>query len=94
MKAKWRNGDPLGSEREKSTAQRKSGRDPGLTPTEQHRKAQLMRQFLRLDGPKGSTEEYRNSPVWCACGRGMNRRGKRGDTLPCAKCRPDLKAAA
>lgn len=36
----------------------KESKDPGLTPTERHQKNQLMRQFLRVDGPKGASLEY------------------------------------
>jgi hypothetical protein len=66
----WQNGDPVHSERGKSTEQRKSSRDPGLTPTEVHRKAQLMRQFLQLDGPKGSSEQFRRNYDAINWGRG------------------------
>lgn len=59
MKSSRVNGDPIGSEREKSSSRRKAGRDPGLTPTERHRKAALMRQFMALDGPKGTSEQFR-----------------------------------
>lgn len=66
MKSHRVDGDPVGSEapRGKSRFQRKSGRDPGFTPTEHHQKAQLMRQFMR--NPEGSpnTEAYRNASCW------------------------------
>ena len=64
-------GDPHGSERArgKASSRRKSGRDKGLTPTEQAKKDSLMRQFLQLDGPKGNSEAYVNSAIWCHCGR-------------------------
>lgn len=42
----------------RSATIRKEGRDPGLTPTEKHRKDQLMRQFVRGDGAKGTSPEY------------------------------------
>lgn len=32
-----------------------------FTPTEQRRKAQIMRQFLKIDGPKGTTEQFRKN---------------------------------
>jgi hypothetical protein len=32
--------------------------DGGYTPTEQHIKANLMRQFMAIDGPKGASKEY------------------------------------
>lgn len=72
-------GDPVGAEarRGKDTSRRKSGRDPGWTPTEERRRNELMRQFLKLDGPKGSTKAYRESKVWCWCGR-MNGTHKHG----------------
>lgn len=41
---------------------RKKGRDgKPFTPTEQHRKETLMRQFLAIDGPKGVSEQYRQN---------------------------------
>lgn len=61
------NGDPLGSERPrgKDRSERRSRFDPGFTPTEQHIKNGLMRQFMK--NPEGSTnsEAYRNSSIWC-----------------------------
>lgn len=54
--------DPHGSERPrgKDRSQRKSGRDPGLTPTEKVIKARLMNQFRRTgEGPGGNSEAYR-----------------------------------
>jgi len=63
MKHKRHPEDPVGAElpRGKSAYQRKSGRDPGLTPTERHQKAQLMRQFLsRAKGAgTGNSAEFR-----------------------------------
>lgn len=60
-------GDPIGAEapRGKSRYQRKSGRDPGLTPTEVHQKNLLMRQFMK--NPEGTinSEAYKTSAVWC-----------------------------
>ena len=64
-------GDPQGSEkpRGKDRSERRGRFDPGWTPTEQHIKNGLMRQFMR--NPEGSpnTEAYRNAPCWCWCGR-------------------------
>ncbi len=60
----WTSGDPPVS-MGKSVSQRKSARDGGLTPSEQHKKNALMRQFMRLDGPKGSSPEYIASAIWC-----------------------------
>lgn len=52
--------DPIGSElpKGKSCAQRRSSRDSGLTPTEAHRKNELMRQFLQRDGSQGNSRAY------------------------------------
>ncbi len=54
--------DPIGSEhsRGKSTFRRKSGRDTdGLTPSELHQKAELMRQFMtNPEGPGGRSQAY------------------------------------
>lgn len=64
-------GDPIGSEapRGKARFQRKSGRDPGFTPTEKLHKAKLMKQFCK--NPEGSpnTEAYRNASCWDENGR-------------------------
>lgn len=60
--------DPIGSEtsRGKDCSKRLSSKDgPHWTPTEQHQKNQLMRQFLKRDGSQGASEAYVNSPVWC-----------------------------
>jgi len=61
-------GDPLGSERGRSVSQRKSGRDPGFTPTEQRKKNELMKQFQRNSegGGVGNSAAYRASPLWCS----------------------------
>lgn len=77
------NGDPIDiGPRGKSNAQRKGRYDGGLTGTERHIKNGLMRQFMRTgEGEGGNSEAYRNSPVWCACGR-LKAEGK--DT--CARC--------
>lgn len=65
--------DPIGSEkpRGKDCSERRSSRDPGLTPTEQHRKNNLMRQFMRTGegGGSGNTEAYRNASCWDERGR-------------------------
>lgn len=82
--------DPIGSDkpRGKSNYRRKSGRDPGLTPTEQHQKNELMRQFMKNPegGGIGNTDAYRSAECWCECGRlKLSELGK------CAQC---AKAAA
>lgn len=86
-------GDPhyLKRENTKSHHARKGRDDKGLTPTEQRRKAVLMRQFMKNHEGTTNSAAYMNSPVWCRCGRGMNRPGRHGDTIPCSKCRPDLR---
>jgi hypothetical protein len=86
-------GDPANLKRELGTAHQRKGRyDPGWTPSEQRMRAKLMRQFIRrFDGPCGNTSDYLNSAVWCACGRGINRRGINGETVPCVKCAPDAR---
>ncbi len=65
--------DPIGSDasRGKNRERRKHRKDgPTLTPTEQHKKNVLMRQFMRTgEGPGGNTEAYRSSSAWCGCGR-------------------------
>ena len=76
--------NPIGSDapRGKARSQRKASRDGNtFTPTEQHRKNELMRQFMRTgEGSGGRSAEYVNSPVWCgSCGRRMN---------PCPNCAP------
>lgn len=66
------NGDPPLSERPrgKDRSMRKSSRDGStLTPTEQRTKARLMKQFVKGDGPRGNSEAYRASGIWCHCGR-------------------------
>jgi hypothetical protein len=72
--------DPIGSDkpRGKNRSMRKHRNDAGLTPTETHRKAQLMRQFLALDGPKGASLEYINSPIWCPSCSGRRMRLEAG----------------
>lgn len=88
--------DPYGSEvpRGKASYRRKSGRDPGLTPTEQHHKNKLMRQFMR--NPEGTVNPiaYTQSAVWCECGRGLNRRAVDGSTVPCKRCAPNAEVVA
>lgn len=62
-----KNGDPhhIGK-RGKAASQRKGRYDGSFTPTEQRLKDKLMRQFIRgYDGPRGTSLEYINSPVWC-----------------------------
>lgn len=60
--------DPVGSHvpRGKARSQRKASRDPGFTPTEQHRKNALMRQFMvnPEGGGTGNTEAYRAASCW------------------------------
>lgn len=67
MKSHRVDGDPIGSEkpRGKSAYQRKSGRDPGLTPTEQHQKNVLMRQFMRNPEGTQNTSAYKEAECWC-----------------------------
>lgn len=91
------NGDPTHLKRSntKSHHARKGRYDGSFTNSEQRLKNKLMRQFIKgYDGPRGNSEAYVNSAVWCACGHGMNRKSQNGDIIPCAKCRPDLKATA
>lgn len=54
-------GDPVGSESEKSLSQRRGRYDPGWTPTESRMRDQLMRQFTRTggEGTCGNSEAYR-----------------------------------
>ncbi len=64
--------DPIGSDapRGKNREKRKHRNDPGLTPTEQHIKNNLMNQFRRTgEGPGGHSEAYRSASIWCECGR-------------------------
>jgi hypothetical protein len=88
--------DPIGSEtpRGKASFRRKSGRETGLTPSEQHHKNQLMRQFMR--NPEGTVNPvaYTSSAVWCCCGRGLNRRGIDGSTVPCRRCAPEAQVVS
>jgi hypothetical protein len=68
MRSDWHNGDPPGSEAPRGkNRERRKGRYDGntWTPTEQHIKNGLMRQFMK--NPEGSTnsEAYRNSSIWC-----------------------------
>jgi hypothetical protein len=60
-------GDPANiGRRGKARSQRRGRYDPGFTPTEQRVKAKLMRQFIKgYDGPRGTTEAYRSSAIWC-----------------------------
>lgn len=61
------NGDPVHSERGRSVSQRKAGREPGFTPTEQRVRERCMRQFMRNPegGGVGNSTAYVNSEVWC-----------------------------
>lgn len=61
-------GDPGSLKREntKSRHTRKGKHDPGLTPTEQHRKNALMRQFMSCHEGERNSDAYRNSAVWCS----------------------------
>lgn len=73
--------DPIGSDapRGKNLEQRKHSRDGNtLTPTEQHIKNGLMRQFMvnPEGGGVGNSGAYRSSPVWCDCGRRMKAEGQ------------------
>lgn len=67
MKVGWQNGDPQGSEkaRGKDRSERRGRFDPGLTPTEQHIKNNLMRQFMRNPEGEPPSEAYKNAPCWC-----------------------------
>jgi hypothetical protein len=52
MSAEWRKG----------MGQKKRADDgPSWTPTESRRRDQLMRQFVKGDGPKGNSAEYRSN---------------------------------
>lgn len=57
--------DPIGSDkpRGKATGQRKAGRDgPNWTPTELHRRNQLMRQFMRTgEGGGGNSNAFKDN---------------------------------
>lgn len=48
----------------------------------------ILRQFLSLESGNYGRSSYRESSVWCKCGRRMNRRGKTGP-VPCISCAPD-----
>lgn len=66
--------DPIGSDapKGKDCGRRLSSRDgKPFTPSEQRLKNQLMRQFIKGDGPKGNSAAYLAAPCWCACGRLM-----------------------
>lgn len=91
-----KNGDPTRLKRAntKSHHARKGRYDGSFTPSEQRLKNKLMKQFTRLEGPSGNSAAYLESPVWCACGFGMNRRGVDGSTVPCRKCAPNAKVEA
>lgn len=58
------NGDPLHiGPRGKARSQRKSGRDPGMTPTERTKKDSLMKQFCKNTATVscGASPEYRRN---------------------------------
>lgn len=76
--------------RGKNREMRKGKYDGGYTPTEQRKKDQLMRQFLKNDGPgMGASEAFRTSPVWCSsCG---NKFKTEGSNL-CEKCLSEVAA--
>ena len=77
--------DPIGSHepRGKDTSQRKHRNDPGWTPTEEHQRNQLLRQFMK--NPEGSAHQdvgaYKAASCWCECGRGL-----KNESGSCAKC--------
>ena len=90
IKGGWEQGgryssDPIGSQhtvgRSRSLGQTKSGRDPGLTPTERTHKGKLMKQFCSLESGIEDPVAYRASPCWCDCERGL-----RGESGKCARC--------
>lgn len=89
-------GDPsFIGKRGKKASMRKGRYDGSYTPSEQRLKAKLMRQFIKgFDGPRGNSSAYLDSPVWCACGSGMNRRAVDGSTVACARCAPEAKVMA
>lgn len=60
-------GDPMGSEkpRGKERSERRGRFDPGFTPTEQHIKNGLMRQFMKNPEGSPSSAAYRNASIWC-----------------------------
>lgn len=88
-------GDPgFIGKRGKAASMRKGRYDGSWTPSEQRKRDQLMKQFCSLEGVNGNTAAYRNSACWCACGRGMNRRGADGvTTVPCVRCEPHAEVA-
>lgn len=62
------NGDPSKLKRDNTKSHhRRMGRyDGSYTPSEKRLKAKLMRQFIKgYDGPRGTTEAFRNAAVWC-----------------------------
>lgn len=89
---KYRN-DPPGSmkPRGKARSARKSGRDgKTLTGTEQRKKNELMRQFMKNPegGGTGNTEAYRTASCWCPCGRHLKADGR--DLCSCCTIGQDL----
>lgn len=53
----------------------------------------ILKQFCSLESGNFARSGYRESGIWCGCGRRMNRRGKDGNPVPCAKCAPDAEVA-
>lgn len=54
------------------------------TPKRDAETERLLRQFLNTDGPKGATESYRMSSIWCSKG-GMHRASTENVDV-CGKC--------
>ena len=77
------NGDPTDTgPRGKDRSERKGRYDGGWTGTESRIRNQLMRQFMRTgEGGGGNSDAYRESSVWCECGK-----LKRDGLDLCAKC--------
>lgn len=50
-----------------TTRNPKAADGPSWTPTEQRMREASLRQFMKLDGPKGTTDAYRASDIWCDC---------------------------
>lgn len=42
----------------------------------------LMRQFLKLETGLGNSEAFKNSPVWCKCGRMNSENDEHARTCP------------
>jgi hypothetical protein len=76
--------DPVGSDesRGKNRERRKHKLDgPTLTPTEQHIRDGLMRQFMRNPEGEPNGEAYKNASCWCECGRGL-----KAESGFCSRC--------